>query len=343
MKINKQTFGVLSNGETVDLYTLKAGDLQFSLSTYGASWISLIIPSKKGFKDDVLLGFSTLTGYTHNPSYFGVTVGRFANRISHGRFSLNGSTYNLYNNDGENTLHGGRRGFDKRVWKAEAYEEKGAVSVRFELESPDGEEGFPGDLKAVVTYSLNHNNEIHCDYKAKTNTPTPINLTNHAYFNLRGEGCGDILSHELTLFSSKIVESDAQLIPTGKLVSVKDTPYDFLQRKPIGRDIAHVPGGYDHCYKVDGNIGAMRPCAEVYEGLTGRILKVYTTQPGVQFYSGNFLNGEAGKFGSRYIKHAGFCLETQHYPDSPNRPEFPSCIFGPDKKYHEKAIFSFEW
>uniref|UniRef100_A0A7C3E676 Aldose 1-epimerase n=1 Tax=Gracilinema caldarium TaxID=215591 RepID=A0A7C3E676_9SPIR len=343
MKISKATFGVLSHGETVDVYTLKAGDIQFTLSTYGATWLSLYLPSKRGLKDDVLLGFSTLTEYTHNPSYFGVTVGRFANRISHGRFTLNGSTYALYKNDGENTLHGGRRGFDKRVWKAEAYEEKGSVAIRFELESPDGEEGFPGTVKAVVTYTLNNNNEIHCDYKAKADVPTPINLTNHAYFNLKGEGCGDILSHEISLFSSHIVESDAHLIPTGNLIPVKDSPFNFLQRKPIGRDIAQVPGGYDHCYTVDGKLGKLRPCAEVYEPLTGRIMKVSTTQPGVQFYSGNFLNGEAGKSGSRYVKHAGFCLETQHYPDSPNRPEFPSCIFGPDRKYHEEAIFGFEW
>lgn len=343
MKITKNIFGVLASGETVELYTLKAGDLQFSLSTYGAAWVSLYMPSKRGLKDDVLLGYSTLTEYTHNPNFFGVTVGRFANRISHGRFTLNGTTYGLYKNDGENTLHGGRRGFDKRVWKAEAYEDKGSVAVRFELESPDGDEGFPGTVKAAVTYTLNNNNEIHCEYKAKADAPTPINLTNHAYFNLQGEGFGDILSHELTLFSSHVVESDAQLIPTGNLLPVKDTPFSFLQRKPIGRDIAQVKGGYDHCYAVDGKLGKLRPCAEVYEGHTGRMLKVYTTQPGVQFYSGNFLNGEAGKSGSRYIKHGGFCLETQHYPDSPNRPEFPSCIFGPDRKYHEEALFSFDW
>lgn len=343
MKISKNIFGVLSNGESVELYTLKAGDIQFTLSTYGASWISLYLPSRKGLRDDILLGFSTLTEYTHNPSYFGSTVGRFANRISDGRFTLNGSTYGLYKNDGKNTLHGGRRGFDKRVWKAEAYEDKGGVAVRFELESPDGEEGFPGTVKATVTYTLNNNNEIHCEYRAKSDAPTPINLTNHAYFNLTGEGAGDILSHELSLYASHVVESDSHLIPTGKLAVVKDTPFDFLLRKPIGRDIAQVPGGYDHCYVVDGTIGEMRPCAEVYEGKTGRVMKVFTTQPGVQFYSGNFLNGEAGKSGSRYGKHGGFCLETQYYPDSPNRPEFPSCIFGPDRKYHEEAFFTFEW
>jgi aldose 1-epimerase len=255
MKITKNIFGVLASGESVELYTLKAGDLQFSLSTYGAAWVSLYMPSKRGLKDDVLLGYSTLTEYTHNPNFFGVTVGRFANRISHGRFTLNGTTYGLYKNDGENTLHGGRRGFDKRVWKAEAYEDKGSVAVRFELESPDGDEGFPGTVKAAVTYTLNNNNEIHCEYKAKADAPTPINLTNHAYFNLQGEGFGDILSHELTLFSSHVVESDAQLIPTGNLLPVKDTPFSFLQRKPIGRDIAQVKGGYDHCYAVDGKTG----------------------------------------------------------------------------------------
>lgn len=343
MKISKNSFGNLSNGETVELYTLKANDVQFTLSTYGATWLSLCIPSRKGLRDDVLLGYSTLTEYTHNPSFFGVTVGRFANRISQGRFMLNDATYGLYKNDGGNTLHGGRRGFDKRVWKAEAYEEKGSVAVRFELESPDGDEGFPGKVKVVVTYTLNNNNEIHCDYKAKADAPTPINLTNHAYFNLKGEGCGDILSHELTLFATHVVESDFHLIPTGKLLPVQDTPFNFLQRKPMGRDIVQVPGGYDHCFSVEGELGKMRPCAEVYEDYSGRIMKVFTTQPGVQFYSGNFLNGEGGKSGSHYQKHGGFCLETQHFPDSPNRPEFPSCIFGPDRKYHEEALFSFEW
>ncbi|MDR2618094.1 MAG: galactose mutarotase [Treponema sp.] len=343
MKVTRKTFGVLSNGQKVHLYTLKAGDLSFSVSTLGAAWTSLIVPSRKTGKEDVLLGFSTLAGYTGVNPYMGATIGRVGNRIGSGVFSLGGVTYRLFKNDGEHSLHGGFRGFDKRVWKAEAYEERDGIFVRFELESPDGDEGYPGKLKAAVSYGLSKANELIADYEAKVDAPCPVNMTNHSYFNLAGEGKGDILSHELTLHSSSYVEVGGSLIPTGKLLPVNGGPFDFRARKPVNRDFAAVEGGYDHCFTVDGEPGALRPCAEIREALSGRSMKISTTQPGVQFYTGNFLTGLPGKLGSVYNKHYGFCLETQHFPDSPNHPEFPSAVFGPDRDYHEQAVFSFSW
>jgi aldose 1-epimerase len=343
MKISKKTFGVLSSGKKVYLYTLKAGDLSLSVSTLGAAWTSLMVPSRKKGKDDVLLGFSSLSGYLGVNPYFGATIGRVGNRISGAQFTLGGKTYQLYNNDQGNTLHGGRRGFDKLLWKADAYEERDGIFIRLELKSPDGDGGFPGNLKAAVCYGLSKSNEILADYEAKVDLPCPINLTNHAYFNLAGEGQGDILSHELMLHASSYVEIDASLIPTGRIIPVQGGPFDFKTRKPVKRDLEAAGGGYDHCFALDGKAGELRPCAEVYEGTSGRTMKIYTTQPGVQFYSGNMLTGIPGKPGSVYGKHSGLCLETQHFPDSPNKSEFPDAIFGPGRDYHERAVFSFSW
>jgi len=343
MKINKQVFGILSNGKKVKLWTLSAGDLRLSLTNFGAAWTSLIMPSRKGIKDDVLLGYSGLDGYLNNEPFIGVTVGRFANRIKDASFNLLGRTFPLEANDGKNSLHSGTRGFDKLLWKSEAYEENEGVYVRFELESPDGDCGFPGDLKAVVSYGLTKSNEIICDYHAKVNRSCPVNLTNHAYFNLAGEGKGNILSHEVILHSSSYVQIDKEGIPTGQIIPVNGTEFDFkLRRKIRTSDSLLKPfKGYDHCFAVDGEIGKLRPCAEVYEQDSGRFMKVFTTQPGVQFYTGNHLAAVTGKQGSVYKKHSGFCLETQHFPDSPNRQNFPSCIVGSGKDYHEKAVFAF--
>jgi aldose 1-epimerase len=343
LKISKKTFGILSDGKKVYLYTLKAGDLSFSLTNYGAIWTSLLVPSKKGRTDDILLGYSDFSLYAGNKPFFGATIGRFGNRIGNARFSLNDRVYTLYKNDGSHALHGGRRGFDKLRWKAGFYEEKDGIFVRFELESPDGEEGFPGNLKAAVSYGLTKSNEIIANYEARSDAPTPVNLTNHSYFNLAGEGNGTILSHEALLHSSSYVEVDKNLIPTGKLVPVQNTPFDFRTRKSVEKDAAAAGGGYDHCFVLDGEAGKLRPCAEVSDPASGRRMRVFTTQPGVQFYTGNFLDGVIGKAGSVYNKHAGFCLETQHFPDTPNRPEFPPAIFGPGKDYHEKAVFAFDW
>lgn len=346
MDIKERKFGLLSNGKKVKLYTLSAGDLKLSLTNFGATWTSLIMPSHKG-KDDVLLGYSGLEGYLNNEPYIGVTVGRFANRIKNAEFTLNEKKYKLDANDGKNCLHSGNRGFDKLLWKSESYEENEGVFVRFEQISPDGDCGFPGNLKAVVKYGLSKSNEIICEYQAKVDKQCPVNLTNHAYFNLAGEGKGNILSHEVVLHCSSYVEVDRHCIPTGKLIPVKGTAFDFTKRKRIDEDfgIFPFPGmvkGYDHCFVVDGEAGKLRPCAEVTEPLSGRVMKVFTTQPGVQFYTGNFLKKTAGKQGSIYKKHSGFCLETQHFPDAPNRDNFPSCIAGPDLRYEEKAVFAFD-
>jgi aldose 1-epimerase len=342
MEIKEKTFGLLSNGKKVKLFTLKAGDLKLSLINFGAAWTSLIVPSRKGLKEDVLLGFSGLDGFLNNDKFFGVTVGRFANRIKDASFNLNGKTYNLEANDGENNLHSGRRAFDKRLWKYETYEESEGVYVRFELESPDGDCGFPGKLNAVVCYGLTKSNEIIAGYQAKVDQPCPVNFTNHAYFNLAGEGNGNILSHEVILHSSSYVEVNEYSIPTGKLVPVDKTPFDFRTSRRIDANLDKA-GGYDHCFVVDGKPGKLRPCAEVFEPDSGRLMKVFTTQPGVQFYTGNHLNNVAGKQGSCYDKHSGFCLETQHFPDTPNKSNFPSCIAGPDKDYEEKAVFLFDF
>jgi aldose 1-epimerase len=351
MKITKKTFGILSNGKKVFLYTLKAGDLCLSLSSFGAAWTGLLAPSRKSGKCDVLLGFSNLDGYLHNAPYLGVTVGRFANRIGGRGFALNGRSYLLDKNDGPNTLHGGRRGFDKKVWKSDAYEEPSGVFVRFELDSPDGDQGFPGNLKAVVSYGLTKSNEIIAMYEAEADAPTPINLTNHAYFNLAGEGEGNILSHKVAINASSYVEVGEGLIPTGRLLPVADGPFDFRGPKPIRQDLRAIaggpdgsgPGGYDHCFAVDGEPGMLRPCAEAAEQESGITMKVFTTQPGVQFYTGNMLSGVHGTAGSLYGKHSGFCLETQNFPDAPNIKDFPPCIFGPGNNYHEKSVFAFEF
>jgi aldose 1-epimerase len=342
MKINKKTFGVLSSGKKSKLYTLSAGDIKFSLTDIGATWTSLIVPSRNS-KDDILLGYSGFDGFLNNAQYFGVTVGRFANRIKDASFSLQGKKYCLEANDGKNSLHSGSRGFAKRHWKSEAYEEKEGVYVRFELDSSDGDCGFPGNMKAVVCYGITKTNEIICDYQAKVDMHCPVNFTNHAYFNLKGEGKGSVLSHEVILNCSSYVEVDNNCIPTGRILPVDGTDFDFRTRRKICRDASEQNkfSGYDHCFVVDeAESGKLRPCAEVYEPCSGRVMKVFTTQPGVQFYTGNHIDTQ-GKYGLRYAKYSGFCLETQHFPDTPNHECFPSCVASPGKDYHEKAVFTF--
>jgi aldose 1-epimerase len=356
VKISKKAFGVLSSGKRVWLYTLKAGDLTLSLSTLGATWTSLLVPSRNHGAEDVLLGYSTLAGYAQGVSYMGVTAGRFANRISGGQFTLNGQRYDIDKNSGAHTLHGGRRGFDKLLWKAEAYEEQDGVFVRFELESPDGDQGFPGNLKAAVSYGLTKSHELIADYQAKLDADCPVNLANHAYFNLAGEGRGLVLDHEACIHGSAYVAVDQALIPTGELRDVRGGPFDFTSPKPVGRDFEATRGtnatkledgsdgpGYDHCFVLDGDPGKLRPCADVFEPLSGRSVRVFATQSGVQFYTGNSLGGVMGKSGSVYRRHSGFCLETQGLPDAPNRKEFPSSIFGPGRDYHERSVFAFDW
>ncbi|MDR0403900.1 MAG: galactose mutarotase [Treponema sp.] len=352
MNISRKQFGTLSDGSDVFLFTLDAGDLRFSVSEFGAAWTSLVVPSRKTGSADILLGFSTFEGYIHNGPSFGVTVGRFANRIGGAAFSLGGKTRNLYKNDGNNTLHGGRVGFSKKLWKGEGYTDRGGVFVRFELFSPDGDEGYPGNLRAAATYGLTGSNEVTALYEAWVDEACPVNMTNHAYYNLAGEGT--VLSHEVTLFASRYVEPGADLIPTGRLLPVEKSPFDFRTPKTIGADFEAACGGnpgavgtgYDHCFVLDAyaeNDKKPAPCAEVRDSGSGRSLKVSTTQPGLQFYSGNFLTGVPGKAGSIYGKNAGFCLETQHFPDSPNKDGFPSAVFGPDRDYREESVFSLDF
>jgi aldose 1-epimerase len=341
MKIKKRCFGHLYNGRRVDLYTLKAGDLSLSVSTYGARWVSLTVPGNEG-PSDVLLGYSTLAAYTEDTVYFGSTVGRYSNRISGGAFQLDGETFRLNANDGANTLHGGRRGFDRQIWKAEAYEEKDGVFLRLELKSPAGDMGFPGSLTAVVNYGLTRSNEVAADFQASPDAPCPVSLTNHSYFILAGEGEGDVLSHTARFDAPCYLETSGDHLPTGAVLPVKDGPLDFLNPKPIGRDIAGLPDGYDHCFVPSGEYGELRPAAEISELRSGRTLRVLTTQPAFHFYSGNQLKSVPGKPGSVYGKHSGFCVETQHFPDSPHHPNFPSAIFGPGRKYHERTLYSFD-
>lgn len=340
MELERKTFGILSTGEDVELFILSSGDLSLGISTYGATLVSLTVPGRSG-RDDVLLGFSTLGPYTRKHPFLGSTVGRYANRIAKGRFEAGGRECLLARNNGPNSLHGGLRGFDKHVWIAEAYREAGGVFVRLSHTSPDGDEGYPGTLRATVTYGLSGKNEVSALYEAEVDAPCPVNLTNHAYFNLAGEGRGTILDHEASLWASAYLPVDETQIPTGELALVEGTPFDFRSPKPIGRDLAAAGGGYDHCFVVDGAPGTIRPCARVRDPKSGRSLEVATTQPGVQFYTGNFLDGIPGKRGALYGKHAGFCLETQNFPDAPNRPAFPDCVYGPGRPYRERTVFSF--
>jgi len=341
MNISTKTFGVLATGQKTRLYTLTAGDLSLSISTLGAAWTALTVPSRKTGAEDVLLGFPTLAGYAGANPFFGATVGRFANRIGGAAFTLGGKRYALARNDGEHSLHGGRVGFDKRVWAAEAYEERGGVFVRFELDSPDGEEGYPGRLRAAVTYGLTPANEISVDYAATVDAPCPVNFTNHSYFNLAGAGKGDVLSHEVALNAASYLEVDAGLIPTGKLLPVAGGPFDFRARKVVKRDIAAAGGGYDHCFVVDGEPGVLRPCAEVTEATSGRRMRMLTTQPGIQFYTGNMLPDLVGKLGAAYHKHSGFCLETQHFPDAPNQERFPSALYRAGEPFASTTAYRF--
>jgi aldose 1-epimerase len=343
MNISKQQFGTLGGGEEVTLWTLESSALKFSLTNFGACWTSLAVPSRQG-SGDILLGYAELEAYKKNPPFFGQTIGRFSNRIGGAKFMLDGKTFTLEKNDGNNTLHSGSSSFGYRLWNAEAYEEKGGVFVRFTLQSADGDGGFPGNLLATVIYGIAEDNKITADYSATLDAPSPLSLTNHAYFNLSGgwgvnEKCADVLNHEVKLYASHFLEIDEALIPTGKILPVENTPFDFTKRKKIKTELG---GEYDHCFVVDGEAGMLRPAAEVYEPCTGRTMKVSSTQSGLQFYTGGSLSGAAGKNGARYDKFSGLCLETQQFPDSPNKPSFPPSIFGPDRPYHERAEFEFD-
>lgn len=344
MSADKTDFGKMPDGRQVDLYTLtNTNGVRAAITNYGAILVSLQVPDRDGNLADITLGFDTLDGYLGTHPYFGVTVGRYANRIGAAKFSLGGAEYTLAANDGANHLHGGIKGFDKVVWKLEDMaEEGGQAYVKLSYVSEDGEEGYPGNLACSVTYALTEDNELKISYEAETDKLTVVNLTNHSYFNLAGQGTGDILGHVLAINADKYTPVDEGLIPTGEIAEVKGSPMDFTAPMAIGSRIAQVAGGYDHNYVLRGGGGSMALAASLYEPTKGRVMEVHTTEPGIQFYTGNFLDGSiTGKSGKVYEKHYGFCLETQHFPDSPNKPDFPSVVLNPGQKYTTASVYKF--
>jgi aldose 1-epimerase len=341
-----EPFGTTREGQEVSLHTLtNRKGLRVKLINYGATLISVETPDKSGKRANITLSFPTLEGYLGRHPYFGSTVGRYANRIAGGKFTLDGQTYTLATNNGPNHLHGGPTGFAHRLWKAEPVTTPDAVGVKFQYTSADGEEGYPGKLEAAVVYTLNDAGELRIDYTAWTDKPTVVNLTNHAYWNLAGAGSGDVLKHELMLACDKYLPIDDTSIPTGVLADVKGTPFDFTQPHAIGTRIdqlkrdPHKTKGYDHCFVVRGAAGQLRLAARVKEPTSGRVMEVHTTEPGVQLYCGNFLDGGPGANG--FKQHEGFCLETQHFPDSPNKPEFPSTVLRPGETFRSTTLHRF--
>jgi len=336
-------FGTMPDGTAVELYTLtNANSLVCRVITYGAVITELDVPDRNGKLGDVVLGFDSLAEYIRDSPCFGAVVGRVANRIAKGSFVLDGKTYTLAINDGPNTLHGGIRGFDKVVWKGEAAETPDGPAVVLNHLSPDGDESFPGALKVRMTYTLTNANELRIDYEATTDKATPVNLTNHSYFNLACKG--DVQGHVLQLKASKYTPSGAGLIPTGAIEDVAGGPLDFTKGKPIGRDIGKLSGmrGYDHNFVIDGGGRGLVLAARVIEPVSGRAIEVSTDQPAVQLYTSNSFNGKlVGKYGMAFPLHAGLCLETQHYPDSVNEPAFPSTILRPGETFRSTTIYRF--
>jgi aldose 1-epimerase len=332
--------------DTVEIYTLSnAHGIEARIMTYGASIVSLKTPDRNGHLQNIVLGFDTLDPYLAGVPYYGATVGRYANRIAQARFTLDGATYNLVANDGPNSLHGGARGFDKRVWKAATALSN---SLMLTYVSAAGEEGYPGQLTAHVTYRLLEDDSLSIEYEATTSAPTPVNLTNHAYFNLSGDPTRSILEHKLTINADRFTPVNATLIPTGELRAVAGTPFDFRNEAVIGARIGaddaqlKAGRGYDHNWVLNAAQGnALRFAALLADPVSGRVLEVRTTQPGLQFYSGNFMNGKQAGEGSVYGYRTGLCLETQHFPDSPNQPAFPSTILRPGETYVQKTVLHF--
>lgn len=374
--VERSAFGVMPDGRAVDRFTLRnANGLELTAITYGGIITSLVVPDREGRMGDVVLGFDSLDPYLAGTPYFGAIIGRYGNRIAGGRFELDGATHELATNDGANHLHGGDVGFDKVLWVGEPFQSDTAVGVAFTYTSPDGQEGYPGTLDVRVTYTLTDADHLVFDYHATTDAPTPVNLTQHGYFNLAGEGSGTILDHELYVAASRYTPVDSGLIPTGEIAPVEGTPFDFRRPTAIGARIgsAHpqiaLGPGYDHNFVLDGPgaaggeaagapegaagaprvTGVLRPgasdltfAARVVEPTSGRMMEVYTDQPGLQFYAGNFLDGTlVGKSGRPYVRRGGFCLETQHFPDSPNQPGFPSTILRPGEEYRTRTVYAF--
>ena len=348
--MKKQSYGKMPDGTPVDLYLLtNSNGMEAGLTAYGGTLVSLTAPDRHGAFADVVLGMDTLDGCRTQTAWFGALIGRYGNRIGGGQFTLESKPYHLPINDGPNTLHGGPLGFGKQLWQVREVASAEGPAVEFSYVSKDGEEGFPGTLTTKVVYTLTNKNELKIDYTATTDKPTVVNLTNHAYFNLKGAGEGDILGHEVTIHASRFTPVDSVLIPTGELRAVKGTPFDFTAATAIGARIEtddqqiKFGKGYDHNWVLDKTGAGLAKAAEVYEPKTGRVLEVWTTEPALQFYTGNFLDGTIhGKGGKVYPRRGAFCMETQHYPDSPNHPAFPSTELKPGGPiYHTTTVYSF--
>jgi aldose 1-epimerase len=346
MKIQASELGKSKEGKTISCFTLRNGNgLEIRVTDYGAILLGVIAPDAAGNFKEITLNFDSIEGYFQRHPYFGATVGRFCNRIGKAAFTLDGSVYNLVENDGRNHLHGGVVGFDRRMWSPSTIESTDSAKVDFRYLSPAGEEGYPGNLEVLCSYALNENNEIVMEYEAVTDAPTPINLTNHAYWNLGGAGSGNVLNHELQINADLYLETDRELIPTGKLLPVAGSPRDFREKRKIadGKDFVlplDMSGkpGYDHCFVIrKEKAGLLVRAAEISDPVSGRLIQVDTTQPAIQLYTGNSLDGSVSCNG--FKQHAGFCLETQHYPDSPNHPEFPSTILVPGEKFRHKTVY----
>ncbi len=342
LNVNKDLFGEV-DGEKVWLFTLRNSQgMAVKVTNYGGIITSCLVPDKEGNLADVVLGFNELRGYLGDHPYFGAVVGRYANRIGGSKFTLNDVEYHVTQNEGKNHLHGGNRHFGNVVWTAEEIKDDSAVGVKLTYFSKDGEEGYPGNLEATVAYRLNNDNELSVEYEAVTDKPTVVNLTNHSYFNLRGEGSGDVLEHEVEINSKLYTPVDDGLIPTGELASVSNTPLDFKSPAKIGARFDQLEQGYDHNYVLNNGGDELSFAARVFEPQSNRMVEVFTTAPGMQFFTAGNLDGSIiGKAGQPYEKYAAFCLETQHFPDSPNRPEFPSATLNPGETYRHKTVFKF--
>jgi aldose 1-epimerase len=347
--ITKSDYATTKEGVKVEKYTFKNGNgMTLEVITMGGDILKLTAPNKNGKYEDIVLGYTSPDDYLNgNPNYFGAVIGRYGNRIAKGKFTLDGKAYQLPINNGPNSLHGGR-GFFSKVWKAEEVKGTKNPTLRLSYTSKDGEEGYPGTLKATVTYTLTNDNALEIKYEAETDKKTIVNLTQHSYFNLSGNFSNTILDHELELKADRFLPVDATLIPTGELKAVSGTPFDFTKSKPIGKDIEAVNdqlkkgGGYDHCWVFSDNAKTMRQVGGLYHKTSGRYMQIYTDQPAVQFYSGNFLDGTtASKSGGKYQRRTGLCLETQHFPDSPNQPKFPSTVLSPGEKYSTITTYKF--
>ncbi len=347
--VTDRAFGKLPDGAEARLFTLDNGrGMRATVTNYGGVVTSVLVPDRAGKEADVVLGYDSLESYLRATPYFGAIVGRYANRIGHARFTLDGKTYTLAANDHGNSLHGGLKGFDKQLWVAEPFRDSTQAGVRLHLVSPDGDEGYPGRLDVTVTYALTDSNELRITYLATTDKATVLNLSHHGYWNLAGHASGDILGEEVMLAADSFTPIDSTLIPTGEVRSVAGTPLDFRTPTAIGARIGQddqqlrFARGYDHNWVVNGPAGTLRLAARVHDPKSGRVMEVRTTEPGIQFYSGNFLDGSnIGKGGTPYLHRAGFCLETQHFPDSPNHPGFPSTVLRPGQEYRSTTVYRF--